>query len=63
MDEMSSSISSIAHSVQESAQAINMSANNSSQIVSDIQGIGDALEQNAKVTEQLGDSTRMFAQL
>ena len=63
MNEMSSSISSIAHSVQESAQAINMSANNSSQIVSDIQGIGDALDQNTRVTEQLGDSTRMFAQL
>ena len=63
MDEMSSSISSIAHSVQESSQAINMSANNSSQIVSDIQGIGDALDQNTRVTEQLGDSTRMFAQL
>ncbi|MCH4193457.1 MAG: methyl-accepting chemotaxis protein [Butyrivibrio sp.] len=63
MNEMTSSVSSIVTSVQESSQAITMSANNSSLIVGEIQDIGTALDQNAKVTVQLNDSTRKFIQL
>ena len=63
MNEMTASVSTIVTSVQESSQAITMSANNSSMIVGEIQEIGDALDQNTKVTVQLNDSTRKFAQL
>ena len=60
MEEMADSITTITNSVQESSQAINMSANSSSQIVGEIQGIGEAMEENNRVAGQLSDSTKKF---
>jgi len=63
MDSMSNSIHSIAGSVEESTKAINLSATNSTEIVGEIQGIGEAMDNNTKVTEQLNLSTMRFAYL
>ncbi|MBP7349521.1 MAG: methyl-accepting chemotaxis protein [Butyrivibrio sp.] len=60
MEEMADSIVTITNSVQESSKAINMSANSSSQIVGEIQGIGEAMQKNNKVAGQLSESTRKF---
>ena len=60
MDEMSDRISAISSSVQESSEAINMSANASTEIVGEIQGINDAMDQNNDVTKQLNESTQKF---
>ena len=60
MEEMADSIATITNSVQESSKAINMSANSSSQIVGEIQGIGEAMQRNNKVAGQLSESTRKF---
>lgn len=60
MDEMSDSVTSINDSVQESTAAISTSATNSTEIVGQMQGIRDAMENNNKVTIQLSDSTRQF---
>ena len=63
MKNMSDSILSITASVEESTQAINLSATNSSEIVCEIQGIGDAMNNNTKVTNQLSNSAKRFIKL
>ena len=63
MEEMASSIDAINSSVQESTDAINLSASNSTEIVGEIQGIGDAMDENNRVTEKLSESTRKFQTL
>lgn len=60
MDEMSERIASISSSVQESSNAINMSAAAATEIVGEIQGINDAMDQNNDVTKQLNVSTQKF---
>ena len=60
MDQMSESVTSINESVKESTAAISTSASNSTEIVDQMQGIRDAMENNNKVTIQLQDSTRQF---
>ena len=53
----------ITDSVKESTQAIGLSAANSTEIVGEIQGISEAMEENNKVTEQLNNSTKRFENL
>lgn len=60
MDEMSDRISAITNSVQESSTAINMSATAATEIVGEIQGINEAMDQNNDVTQQLNTSTQKF---
>jgi len=63
MNEMASSVTSISESVQESTLAINMSATNSTEIVDEMQGIGEAMDSNNKVANQLSDSTKQFVKV
>ncbi len=63
MDKMAGSVEAITDSVVESTQAINLSANNSTEIVGEIQGISDSMEENNRVTEQLNNSTMKFSHL
>jgi methyl-accepting chemotaxis protein len=63
MHAMADSIITITDSVEESTQAISLSANNSADIVGEIQGIGDAMDNNNRVTSQLNDSTKKFVNL
>ena len=60
MDEMSDRISAITNSVQESSTAINMSATAATEIVGEIQGINEAMDQNNDVTQQLNTSAQKF---
>ena len=60
MDQMADSVTSISQSVQESSVAINTSATNSTEIVGQMQGIGEAMDNNNKVTSQLSRSTIQF---
>ena len=60
MNEMADRIESISCSVQESSNAISLSASSASEIVSEIQGINDAMDQNNDVTKQLNASTQKF---
>ncbi|RKM57009.1 methyl-accepting chemotaxis protein [Butyrivibrio sp. X503] len=60
MEQMSEHVTSINQSVQESTVAINTSATNSTEIVGQMQGIGEAMDNNNKVTSQLSDSTKQF---
>ncbi len=60
MDQMSEQVTSITQSVQESTVAINTSATNSTEIVGQMQGIGEAMDNNNRVTSQLSDSTKQF---
>ena len=43
--------------------AINTSASNSTEIVGEMQGIGEAMDNNNRVTNQLSDSTKQFVNL
>lgn len=63
MQRVSSAVRSITTTIEESTEAIDMSAANSSDIVMEIQGINDAMQENANVTERLSDSTRRFENL
>ena len=63
MNEMASSVTMISESVKESTVAINTSASNSTEIVGEMQGIGEAMDNNNRVTSQLSDSTRKFVKL
>ena len=63
MERMAESVEAITDSVKESTQAISLSANNSTEIVGEIQGISEAMEENNKVTEQLNISTARFENL
>ena len=60
MHEMSDRISAITTSVQESSTAINMSATAATEIVGEIQGINEAMDQNNDVTQQLNESAQKF---
>ncbi len=63
MEKMADSVEAITDSVKESTQAIGLSAANSTEIVGEIQGISEAMEENNKVTEQLNNSTKRFENL
>ena len=63
MDDMADSVGSITNSVQESSQAIGLSATNSTEIVGEIQGIGEAMTKNNEVASQLSDSAGRFTSL
>lgn len=60
MHSMADSILTITDSVEESTQAISLSASNSTEIVGEIQEIGEAMDNNNQVTSKLNDSTRKF---
>ena len=63
MDEMVDSVEVITQSVDESTEAIRLSANSSSEIVGEIQGIGSALDENNRVTGRLNESASRFENL
>ncbi len=63
MAAMVEAVDTITNSVQESSLAINMSAENSTEIVSGIKKIFDAMDKNNEVTEQLNDTTQKFTSL
>ncbi len=63
MNRMANSILTITDSVEESTHAIGLSASNSTEIVGEIQGIGEAMDNNNRVTSQLNDSTKKFVNL
>ena len=63
MGEMADSITSITDSVQEASDAINLSAENSQDIVDEISGISEAMSTNNKVTEQLNEDTHQFVKM
>ncbi len=63
MQAMVESVDTITNSVQESSLAINMSAENSTEIVTGIKKIFDAMDRNTEVTEQLNDTTQKFKSL
>ncbi len=60
MNEMAGQIETISRSVEESSSAINMSAASATDIVGEIQGITEAMDQNNDVTKQLNTSTQKF---
>ena len=60
MHSMADSILTITDSVEESTQAISLSASNSTEIVGEIQEIGEAMDNNNQVTNKLSDSTKKF---
>ena len=60
MHSMADSILTITGSVEESTQAISLSASNSTEIVGEIQEIGEAMDNNNQVTNKLSDSTKKF---
>lgn len=63
MEEMATAVTSISDSVQESTIAINMSATNSTEIVDEMQGIGEAMDSNKDVTSRLSESTKQFVKV
>lgn len=63
MNEMADAVESITRSVRESTDAIGLSASNSTEIVSEVQGIDEAMKSNNNVTEQLSNNTKMFQKL
>jgi len=63
MGEMTDSVYAITDSVKESSEAIELSAENSQEIVYQISGISDAMEQNNKVTGELDASTKQFVEI
>ncbi len=63
MERMADSVEAITDSVKESTQAISLSANNSTEIVGEIQGISEAMAENNRVTEQLNNRTSRFENL
>ncbi|MCR5716201.1 MAG: methyl-accepting chemotaxis protein [Lachnospiraceae bacterium] len=60
MNEIVNSIESIIDSVNQSTEAISMSATNSQNLVNEMQGIVDSIDQNSEVTGKLEESTRKF---
>lgn len=63
MSAMVESVDTITNSVQESSLAINMSAENSTEIVAGIEKIFEAMDRNTEVTEQLNETTQKFIAL
>lgn len=61
MSEMADSVGMISNSVDESSKAIEMSAQNSTQIVDSFQDISSAMDHNAEVTGSLNEKTERFA--
>ncbi|MEE1007734.1 MAG: methyl-accepting chemotaxis protein [Agathobacter sp.] len=61
MAKMAGSVEMITESAKESSNAINTSAVNSSEIVTEIRGIEESMEKNNKVAEQLTSNTEGFA--
>lgn len=61
--DIAESMSRIATSVQESSQAVNLSAQNSMSLVGEIHEIRDAVEKNNEVSDQLDSVTRKFTKL
>ncbi len=61
MEEMNQSVDSIVDATRESSAAISMSAGNATEIVGEIQGIEQAMDENSRVTAQLEESTKKFA--
>ena len=57
---MADGIVAISDSIHESSSAISMSAHNSAEIVEDFQGIGAAVLENNKVTNQLSCNIEKF---
>ena len=60
MVEMSGSVENITRSVQEASEAISQSADNSQDIVYEINDISAAMDTNNEVTNKLDDSTKKF---
>jgi len=60
MVEMSGSVENITRSVQEASEAISQSADNSQDIVYEINDISSAMDTNNEVTNKLDDSTKKF---
>lgn len=60
MNEMANGVNSITNSVKESSSAIAMSAENSTEIVSEIQDITEAINENNRVTDRLTESAAKF---
>ncbi|MCR5777354.1 MAG: hypothetical protein K6G84_08070 [Lachnospiraceae bacterium] len=60
MQSMANGVKSISNSVGESSSAINMSANNSTEIVSEINEISESMDKNSEVTSRLNDATARF---
>ena len=60
MQEMAARIETINNSVNESSNAISMSASAATEIVGEIQGINEAMDQNNDVTKKLNASTQKF---
>ena len=60
MNDMANGVDSITNSVQESSTAISMSAENSTEIVSEILDISEAINENNKVADRLTDSAAKF---
>lgn len=58
--EMAASVTTISSAVQQSSEAISLSAENSSDMVSEIQGIESAMQENSGVTERISESTQRF---
>lgn len=63
MQAMVDSVNTITNSVQESSVAINVSAENSTEIVAGIKKIFEAMDKNTEVTEQLNETTQKFKSL
>ncbi|MCR5273542.1 MAG: hypothetical protein K6E13_11275 [Lachnospiraceae bacterium] len=61
MTEMESAVGTITVSVQESSEAISVSANNATEIVGEMHGIDEAMKENTSVSDQLNESTKKFA--
>ena len=63
MNEMAASVSTITRAVEESSEAIGMSASNSTEIVNEFQDITEAVDDNTQVTARLNSSTKHFVNL
>jgi methyl-accepting chemotaxis protein len=60
MTDMLDSIGMIISTIQESTEAINMSAQNSTEIVTGMQEISEVIEENTRVTHELSEQTKKF---
>ena len=63
MSDMANAVDSITNSVSESSQAIKMSADNTMEIVGEMNGISEAMDKNVEVTGKLNDATDKFIQV
>ena len=63
MSDMANAVDSITNSVSESSQAIKMSADNTMEIVGEMNGISEAMDKNVEVTGKLNEATDKFIQV